>query len=211
MGAKTRSAVFRCMIRGDVLKNFLVADFEFTVYTKPTGRPRGFFSEVLEYGWVLLEGEELLTTVSGQDFVKPEFFPKQAKDSREFSMITEDDLKNAIKYPEMIERLNKVYLPNKTYFVAWGDADWRVIKEACNRYRVPNPLQEADYLDLSLEYKSFFELSYRPSLKDALNNCNIELSGFWHTALADAQNTALLLKHMYEKGWRVSVSEAGAR
>ena len=38
-------------------KNFLVTDFEFTVYTKPVGKPRGFFSEILEIGATKLNGE----------------------------------------------------------------------------------------------------------------------------------------------------------
>ena len=187
----------------------MVTDFEFTVYTKQAGRPRGFFSEILEYGWVLLEGAELTEGVTGQSFVNPKFFPKQAKESLEFSMITKEDLQTAIEYPVMIERLAQLYVAEKTYFVAWGDADWRVLQEACTRYQVPNPLLETDYLDLSLEYKAFYNLTYRPSLKDALNSCSIELTGFWHTALADAQNTARLLKHMYQQGWRPTVETNG--
>ena len=34
------------------MKDFLLVDFEFTTYTKPVGRPRGFFSEIIEIGAV---------------------------------------------------------------------------------------------------------------------------------------------------------------
>ena len=30
------------------MKKFLVVDFEFTTYERPVGRPRGFFSEIIE-------------------------------------------------------------------------------------------------------------------------------------------------------------------
>lgn len=184
-----------------------MADFEFTVYTKPTGRPRGFFSEILEYGWVVWDEEQKTLLGEEQSFVKPKFFPKQAKEGQDFSMITQEDLKTGIEYDQMIERLRKIYRPGETYFVAWGDSDWHVIAEACARYGVENPLQPCDYLDLSKEYQRFFNLDYRPSLKNALDTQQIELSGIWHTALDDAKNTAKLVKHMLNLGWQVTPYE----
>lgn len=184
------------------MKNFLVADFEFTVYTKPTGKPRGFFSEILEYGWVLLNAESKELSAQGQSFVKPKFFPKQAKEGQQFSMITEADLASGIEYPEMVAALNKVYDAANTYFVAWGDADWHVIKEACVRHHVDNPLVIDSYVDLSREYQTFYNLNYRPSLKNALEEQQIKLDGLWHTALDDALNTAKLVAHMLDAGWQ---------
>lgn len=186
------------------MHNFLVADFEFTVYTKPTGRPRGFFSEIIEYGWVMLDAQTHELSAQDQNFVKPKFFPKQAKEGQEFSMITEADLASGIEYPEMIARLSKVYDPTKTYFVAWGDADWHVIKEACSRHNVVSPLSLDSYVDLSKEYQGFYNLEYRPSLKAALEERQIKLDGLWHTAFDDARNTAKLVAHMLSQGWTCS-------
>ena len=185
------------------MHNFLVADFEFTVYTKPTGRPRGFFSEIIEYGWVLLDARTKELSSQEQSFVKPKFFPKQAKEGQAFSTITEDDLAGGIEYPEMIARLSKVYDPTQVYFVAWGDSDWYVIKEACSRYNTANPLLAESYVDLSKEYQNFYKLDYRPSLKAALDEQQIKLDGLWHTAFDDASNTAKLVAHMLDQGWIV--------
>ena len=102
------------------MRNYLVVDFEFTTYTKPVGRPRGFFSEIIEIGAVLLKGEALEQAAKIQDFVKPHFYPKQAKDSMDFCMITEKDMKKGIEYPEMVQKLAGVYEAGTTYFVAWG-------------------------------------------------------------------------------------------
>ena len=186
------------------MQKFLVADFEFTVYTKPTGRPRGFFSEIIEYGWVMLDAQTKELSEQDQNFVKPKFFPKQAKEGQDFSMITEADLASGIEYPEMIARLGKVYDPAQAYFVAWGDADWHVIKEACNRYSVANPLVSDSYVDLSIEYQAFYKLEYRPSLKVALDEQKISLDGLWHTAFDDARNTSKLVVHMLNQGWSVN-------
>ena len=77
------------------MRDYLVVDFEFTTYTKPVGRPRGFFSEIIEIGAVLLKGEALEQAAKIQDFVKPHFYPKQAKDSMDFCMITEKEIGRA--------------------------------------------------------------------------------------------------------------------
>lgn len=55
------------------MKKFLVVDFEFTTYERPVGRPRGFFSEIIEIGAVKLDGEPLTDCGRIQSFVKPHF------------------------------------------------------------------------------------------------------------------------------------------
>ena len=90
------------------MKDFLLVDFEFTTYTKPVGRPRGFFSEIIEIGAVKLTGVELKEDGKIQNFVKPHFYPKQAKDSMDFCMINEKDMKKGIEYPEMDANLAEI-------------------------------------------------------------------------------------------------------
>lgn len=189
------------------MKDFLVVDFEFTMYTKRVGRPRGFFSEILEYGLVKLDGQQHAVVKEAQAFVKPSFFPKQAKQAQEFSMISKADLETGIAYGEMLEEIKQVYEPNQSYFVAWGDADWHVIKEACQRYGLDNPFLYEDYVDLSKEYQSFFQMERRLSLKNALAEQQIALDGTWHTALDDARNTAKLVYHMLKLGWTKTEEE----
>ena len=75
--------------------NYLVVDFEFTFYKRPVGRPRAFFAEIIEIGAVKLD-ENLNECGKLQNFVKPHFFPKHAKDAMDFCMITDADMKKAI-------------------------------------------------------------------------------------------------------------------
>jgi len=184
-------------------KNFLVTDFEFTVYTKPVGKPRGFFSEILEIGATKLNGETFERISDIQSFVKPQFYPKQAEESLNFSMITIADLKKGIPFPDMIERMKEHYIPGETYFVAWGDADFKVIDTACKRYKIENPVLFSDYLDLAAGYKQLFAKEKTPSLKSAVEEQGVEMEGTWHTALADAINTSKLLVKLLENGWNV--------
>lgn len=182
-------------------KNYLVTDFEFTVYTKPVGRPRGFFSEILEVGATKIDGETYERSGDWQNFVKPSFYPKQAIESLNFSMITEKDLKKGIAFPEMMEKLLEYYIPGETYFVAWGDADFKVIDTACARYKISNPVLYSDYLDLAAVYKALYEKEKTPSLKSAVEEQKIAMEGVWHTALDDAINTSKLVVKLLEQGF----------
>ena len=108
-------------------KDYFVIDFEFTQYTKRVGRPRGFFSEIIEIGALKICGEtgEIIGKI--ENFVKPHFYPKQAKESMEFCSITDADMKKAIDFDAMLEKINLMYVPGNTYFVTWGNDDFKVI------------------------------------------------------------------------------------
>lgn len=53
-------------------------------------------------------------------------------------MITADDIKNGIKFPEMVEKLAALYEADNTYFVSWGDADYKVLQQGCERHKIAN-------------------------------------------------------------------------
>ena len=127
--------------------NYFVIDFEFTFYKRPVGRPRGFFNEIIEAGAVLLDsgGTE---TGRMHAFVKPHFYPKQAKDAYDFCMITEKEMKKAIEFPEMVRQISALYTPGNCYFVTWGNEDFRVLDIGCQRHGIENPVRKEDCLDL---------------------------------------------------------------
>ena len=182
-------------------RDFFVADFEFTKYTKPVGRPRGFFPEIIEIGAVRIDGSTNEITGRIQDFVKPHFYPKQAGEGLAFTMINEQHMKAAIDFSAMLERINSLYVPGKTYFVAWGDADYSVIDEGCERHRLPNPVLFEDYLDLAAAYRSMKGDNYTTSLRNALEEQSIVAEGLSHTAYDDAFNTGKLLLKLMADGW----------
>ena len=184
------------------MRKFLVVDFEFTTYDRPVGRPSNYFSEVIEIGAVLLNGDTFAEEGRYQSFVKPKFFPKQAKASLDFCMITEKDMKTAIEYPEMVKKMAEMYVPGETYFVAWGDSDYKVIDIACQRYKIENPIRKDDYLDLAHAYKLLHDHTYTTGLKAATEEQEVDTAGLWHTAFDDANNTGKLLKKLMEKGWK---------
>lgn len=188
------------MTRVCVKKNYLLVDFEFTTYSRPVGRPSAYFSEIIEIGAVLLDGESFQELARYQSFVKPKFFPKQAKDSMVFCMITEKDMKKAAEFPDMVKKMAELYKPGETYFVAWGDSDYKVLDTACKRYKIENPIKFEDYLDLAEGYKLMKGDNYTTGLKTATEEQEVDTAGLWHTAFDDANNTGKLLKKLVEKG-----------
>ena len=180
--------------------NYLVVDFEFTFYKRPVGRPRAFFAEIIEIGAVKLD-ESLKECGKLQNFVKPHFFPKHAKDAMDFCMITDADMKKAITFPAMLEKMSAMYEAGNTLFVAWGDSDYKVLDEGCSRHKLENPVLQADYLDLAEAYKLWRGEENTPGLKTAITEMEVTADGLAHTAFDDAYNTGKVLAKMLEKGW----------
>lgn len=182
-------------------RDFFVVDFEFTKYTKPVGRPRGFFAEIIEIGAVKISGETLEVVGEFGSFVRPHFFPKQAGEGMEFSMISEKHMQSAIEFKEMLAQICGLYVPHKTYFVAWGDADYRVLDEGCKRHKLENPVLFEDYLDMAAWYRWEMGDSYTTGLRRATEEQGIDSELFWHTAVQDAANTGTLLVKLIRDGW----------
>lgn len=182
-------------------KSYLVIDFEFTQYNKPVGRPRGFFPEIIEVGALKLHPQTFETTGTIEDFVKPHFYPKQAKESMDFCSITEADMKTAITFAQMMDKINALYTPGGTYFVAWGDEDYNVIETGCQRHNIPNPILKADYLDLAEAYRNLHNDEYTTGLQKAAEELAIEHDGHNHAAFDDAAKTAKVLVKLLEDGY----------
>jgi sporulation inhibitor KapD len=187
-----------------VNKDYLVVDFEFTQYwkrEKQGNRPRGFFPEIIEIGAVKFDGETLDKTGEIQNFVRPHFYPNHIKEIMEFCMITEKDMKSAITFAEMLEKIRSYYSPGQTYFAAWGDADYNVLDEGCRRHNVENPVLREDYLDMAAWYKWEMGDGNTTGLRKATEEQCINAEMLWHTACDDATNTGMLLKQLLADGW----------
>ena len=182
-------------------KDYFIVDFEFTQYTKPVGKPRAFFPEIIEIGAVKIDYGA--TEVSGhiEAFVKPCFFPKQAAESMDFCMITESDMEDAVGFGDMLELMATLYIPGKTYFISWGDADYSVVAQGCERHAFPNPILREDYLDLAAAYKAMKGDRKTTGLYAAADELGINTDGFRHTAYDDAYNTGMVLLKLIDSGW----------
>lgn len=182
-------------------QKYLVFDFEFTTHDTIFGRPRGFFQEVIEVGAILVEVPTFEISWRYQTFVKPRIFPKLSEACKNITMISQEDVNGGIPLADMLKELAAVYKPRETGLVAWGESDREVVADNCAKYKLPCPFDWSDYIDLSAQYKSFYGHPRRLSLKHAIDERGIERKGFYHLALDDAENTALLLQRMVGEGW----------
>lgn len=183
-------------------RSFLVADFEFTTYKGEYGRPRAFFPEIIEAGSVLFTPPAFEPSQQYQTFVKPRYFPRLTDECKNITLIRQQDVDGGIAFEAMLEALCAFYRPGITYFAAWGNADRDVIQTACMRYKIACPFSWDDYIDLAEEYKLFYSLERKHSLKLALEERQISQKGLSHLALDDAINAAQVMFRMIEDGWR---------
>lgn len=182
-------------------KDYFVVDFEFTQYTKPVGKPRGFFSEIIEIGAVRISGDKNEITGHLQEFVKPHFYPKQAAESMLFCSITDEHMKTAIDFTDMLNKVDSLYYPGNTFFVSWGGDDYRVLEKGCERHKIANPVLFEDCLDLAAVYKHIKGNNYTTGLRNAAEELNIEAEGHWHAAYEDAYKTGKILIKLLADGW----------
>lgn len=117
-------------------------------------------------------------------------------------MITASDMEDAIDFSDMLGQIESLYIPRETYFVAWGDADYGVVKQNCERHLLPNPFLPEDYLDLAAAYKLLKCDRNTTGLSKAAEELNINTEGFGHTAYDDAVNTGKILLRLIADGWK---------
>ena len=183
-------------------KDFIVVDFEFTQGGQRRNRPVGFFSEIVEFGAVRIDGSSHEVVRQEHCFVRPHFYPGQLKEIAELCMITEKEMRTAITFPDMIGRLKELYIPEKTYFVSWGAADLQILKKGCERHGIENPVLFDDYLDFAEWYRWEMGDSNITGLKKAIYEQDIDAGLIWHTACDDAANTGRLLIKLLKDGWK---------
>jgi sporulation inhibitor KapD len=182
---------------------FLVVDFEFTAYADNFGRPKGFFPEIIEVGAVELRPPDYRDGRTYESFVKPRFFPKLSEFCRSIAIVEQADVDGGVDAAEMIKQLALLFDPDKVWLVAWGDSDYTVLANLCRKYRLANPFPPERSIDLADSYRDLCGHTHRSPLAVVLAEKGIEKTGYAHTALADALNTAALVRRMLADGWKI--------
>jgi len=111
-------------------------------------------------------------------------------------------MEDAIDFSDMLSQIESLYIPGETYFVSWGDADYKVVNDGCERHSLSNPILKDDYLDLAAAYKLLKGDRKTTGLRMAADELNVNTDGYWHTAYDDAVNTSLVLIKLINDGWK---------
>jgi inhibitor of KinA sporulation pathway (predicted exonuclease) len=202
-GHKVRSAVWlwnavneiiRTMEGSAVLKH-IVIDLEMNKIVKQYRDTLKLSSELIEIGAVRMnEKFEVIDTY--QTYVSPDF---GRMDERiiQLTGITDEKLKGAPKFAEVMDDFAKWIGREKTQFYSWSMSDIRQFQNEAEfkqyRGRIIHKM-ETNWNDFQEEYSNLLGIEKKIKLKQAVSAADYEFTGAEHTALSDAVNTAEILR-----------------
>lgn len=182
--------------------DILAIDFEFVSTRIIKNKAKRYLQEIVEIGAVLKSdlGEfEYSTIVKPKNFIECKDKENKCIYANRFSL---DEINNGISVIEAMENLEQYYTPYETVWISWGKVEYRILKNLCESYRFKVPFLYEDYLDLSEEFRKFYNLSHKVSLDKALNMLHIKYS-IRHFALEDSKLLLNILYKMFKEGYRI--------
>lgn len=149
----------------------------------------------------IIEFAIVICNKNGKEINKKSFFVKPFNKICDFTTfltgITQEDMKKAITFKQMIKKINSL-VKTCDYIYCWGDTDKYCLKINSNKYDINNNIFFNIYnkiVDLQKNINHKLKINKNISLLEAANKFNIEEKENSHRALPDA----LLLKKIYFK------------
>lgn len=152
-------------------------------------------SELIEIGAVRMdEHYEVVDTY--QSYVKPEFGAMDAV-IIELTGITDDKVKDAPGFADAMDDFSEWIGQEETRFYSWSMSDIRQFQHEALFKSYPGDIiqrMESHWTDFQEEFRRLLGLHHRIKLSYAVSAADYEFKGAQHTALADAVNTAEILR-----------------
>ena len=154
--------------------------------------------EIIEIGAVILDEEfEIIDKYS--TYIKPDNL-KVSQGVQRLTSITEEKLVKAPNIKEALEKLLQI-IPdiNNTTLYTWSDSDTNAIECELNSKNIQIKGVKRlcnNYIDIQEIFGERVGIENRINLTKALNMIGLEFNGKEHGALADAINTAQILKEI---------------
>lgn len=175
--------------------NKIVLDLEFTPIREPALQQLAS-NEIIEIGAVKLDEQNQLLD-EFQLYVKPQY-SSIAPNITKITGIQEATVAGAPDYTEAMRRF-AAWIGSDTYvrFYTWSTSDQNVIlREAALKKMVLADMFYAHWVDLQRIHQRVYRFSHPLSLTNALGSMQIYFNGTEHGALADARNTAEILRNL---------------
>lgn len=182
--------------------DILAIDFEFVSTRIIRNKAKRYLQEIVEIGAVLKCDSaemEYSTIVKPKNFIECKYKENKCVYAKRFTI---EDINNGISLLDAIESLEQYYTPCETAWISWGKVEYRMLKRLCESYKFKVSFLYDDYIDLSEEFRRFYNLSYKVSLDKALNMMDIEASGR-HLALADSKLLLKIACKMFKEGYKI--------
>lgn len=188
------------MLEGCVRVNHIVIDLEMNKIVKQYREEYKLSSELIEIGAVKLDSKfNVIDTY--QTYVLPDYGKMDGK-IISLTGITDDKLVGAPKFADAMDDFEKWIGTEKTQFYSWSMSDIRQfqIESEFKEYKGKIlPRMEANWNDFQEEYSNLLGIEKKIKLKQAVAAADYEFTGAQHTALADAVNTAEILRLSKDK------------
>ena len=173
----------------------IMIDLEMNKIEKQWRGKNKLSSELIEIGAVRMD-EQFVVTDMYQSYVKPEFGPMDAV-IIELTGITDDKVKDAPGFAEAMDDLTALIGNDETQFYSWSMSDIRQFQNEAVFKSYPGTIieqMETHWTDFQEEFRRLLGLHHRIKLSYAVSAADYEFQGAQHTALADAINTAEILR-----------------
>lgn len=175
--------------------NHIMIDLEMNKIEKQHRDQLKLSSELIEIGAVKMDDHfEVIDTY--QSYVAPDFGPMNHRIIA-LTGITDDKLVGAPRFAEAMDDFAKWIGKEPTTFYSWSLSDIRQFQteSAFKEYRGKILRRmEANWIDFQEEYSKLLGIEKKIKLKQAVAAADYEFTGAEHTALADAVNTAEILR-----------------
>lgn len=173
----------------------IMIDLEMNKIEKQWRGKNKLSSELIEIGAVRMdEHYEVIDTY--QSYVKPEFGAMDAV-IIELTGITDDKVKDAPGFVDAMDDFSEWIGPEETRFYSWSMSDIRQFQHEALFKSYPGDIiqrMESHWTDFQEEFRRLLGLHHRIKLSYAVSAADYEFKGAQHTALADAVNTAEILR-----------------
>lgn len=175
--------------------NHIMIDLEMNKIEKQFRGDRKLSSELIEIGAVKMN-ESFQVLDQYQTYVMPDYGSMDAK-IIELTGITDDKLVGAPSFAEAMDDFAKWIGEEETQFYSWSMSDIRQfqVESAFKEYRGKIIARmESHWNDFQEEFSHLLGIQKKIRLKQAVNAADYQFTGAQHTALADAVNTAEILR-----------------
>ncbi len=175
--------------------NHIVIDLEMNMIEKQFRDEQKLSSELIEIGAVRLDQNfKMLDTY--QTYVLPDYGPMD-EHIIQLTGITDEMLVGAPKFHEAMEDFAAWVGRDRAQFYSWSLSDIRQFQNESKFKGYTGKIlekMERNWNDFQEEFSNLLGIEKKVRLKQAVASADYEFTGDAHTALADAVNTAEILK-----------------
>jgi inhibitor of KinA sporulation pathway (predicted exonuclease) len=173
----------------------IMIDLEMNKIEKQKRGKHKLSSELIEIGAVRMD-EEFQVVDTYQSYVKPEFGAMDEVIIR-LTGITDDKLTDAPDFHQAMDDFAQWIGDAPARFYSWSMSDIRQFQHESDFKSYQGeiiPRMESDWVDFQEEFAKLLGLPHKIKLSYAVSAADYEFQGAQHTALADAVNTAEILR-----------------